>query len=104
MGYRPGGRAPYATASLIYGLAAEPAYAAYVRGKLAMAGIDLDAPLATYLDAAYAAVCDAPHDLLDKLQVSITLQSARMRPDRDTWGLLPEHVALTQKITGFQPG
>jgi len=68
-----------------------------------MAGIDLSAPLAMYLDAAYAAVCDAPHDLLDKLQVSITLQSARMRPDRATWGLLPEHVALSQKITGLQP-
>jgi hypothetical protein len=74
--------------------------AVYVRGKLRLAGVGPETPAAEWLDAAYAAFCDAPHEVLDKLQTTIVMQTARIRPDRATWGLRPEHVALTKKITG----
>ena len=99
MGHRAGGQTPYATACLIYGFAAEGEYAPYVRGRLALAGIDSRVPLATWLDAIYAIVADAPHELLDKLNGHFVIASARARPDRESWGATPEQVALSNKLT-----
>lgn len=70
-------------------------YAPYVRGRLVLAGLgDPRAPASDYLDALYAIVADAPHDVLKELAKQITIAGAKLAPDRDTWGLLPEHQAL----------
>jgi hypothetical protein len=72
----------------------------YVNGKLALAGFDSRVAAATWFDALYAIVVDAPGEILEKLHGDIVIQTARLRPDRETWGALPEHVALTNKMTG----
>lgn len=100
MGDRPVHGAPYATACLIFGLADNPPVRPYVSGRLALAGIDLRVPAAVWLDAVYAIVLEAPHELLEKVHGQITIQTARMRPDRETWGMTPDQVALTNKLTG----
>lgn len=104
MGYGTGGRPPYATASLIFNLAEEPAYKAFIWGKLAIYRMDLRVPLATWLDAVYAIVMsEMDKDRLDKMHASLTIASARARPDRESWGLTPDQVALSQKMTKQQP-
>lgn len=100
MGHRAGGRPPYATACLIHGFAVEGEYAPYVRGRLALAGIDSRVPLATWLDAVYAIVADAPHNVLGPLDDQLTLQSGRLRPDRDTWGMSPGQIRMQGRLTG----
>lgn len=100
MDHRAGGRPPYATACLIFGLAEQPHLKSYVSGKMALAGVDSRAPAAVFLDALYAIVVDAPHEGLEKLNDQITLKTHQLRPDRDTWGLLPDQVAMTKKIIG----
>jgi len=76
----------------------------YVRGKLALAGIGLRTPLADWLDAVYAAYLDSPGDeVLKKAHQQTVLNAARLRPDRDTWGLDPEHRALGQGLLGQTP-
>lgn len=67
-----------------------------MRGRLALAGMTEDSrvPVSRYLDALYAIVADAPHDVLKELAKNLTIAGARIAPDRDTWGLLPEHQAL----------
>lgn len=70
-------------------------YGPYVRGRLALAGLDDSRVHAsTYCDAIYAIVADAPHDVLDELLKQLTVSGAAAAPDRDTWGLLPEHQAI----------
>lgn len=76
----------------------------YVRGKLAIAGLDLRTPLATWLDAVYAIVADAPHEVLEKLWPKLTSAAARVKPDRETWGVLPEHQQLMQPLIQGQGG
>jgi len=100
MGDRVGGRPPYATACLIFGLAEQPHLKAFVSGKMALAGVDSRAPAAVYLDALYAIVVEAPHEGLEKLHDQITLKTHQLRPDRETWGLLPDQVEMTKKIIG----
>lgn len=105
MGDRAGRQGPpYETACLIFQLADIPHLRWYVDGKLALAGVDPSrVPLATYLDVLYAIVMEAPHTALEKTYDQIVIQAARMNPDRETWGLLPEHQALTQKTLGLRP-
>lgn len=99
-----GGGPPYATASLIFELADKPSYKAFILGKLAIYGIDLRVPLATWLDAVYAIVMsEMDADRLDKMHASVTIASARARPDRESWGLTPDQVALSSKMTKQQP-
>jgi hypothetical protein len=105
VGRGAGHRPPYGTACLIFGLAEEFHLKSYVRGKLALAGIDLRVPADTWLDAVYAIVVEAPHEVLEKVHGQFIVASARIAPDRDSWGALPEHVALTNKLTGLdRPG
>lgn len=84
---------------MIYSLAYQPELRYYVHGKLALAGMDLRTPLTTWLDSVYAIVADAPHEFLEKLWPKIAQLAARVKPDRETWGVLPEHQALTAKLT-----
>lgn len=73
----------------------------YVRGRLALAGLDTRVDAGTYLDAAYAIVAEAPGETLDKMMRKIVEVRARHAPDRATWGLEPEHRAMS---AGLQPG
>lgn len=93
-----GGKPPYATVILIKGLTENPIYGPYIRGQLALAHVTLRSPLREWLDAVYAAWVAAPHDVLEKAAKFITLRSAILRPDRSTWGKLPEHRALAGKL------
>jgi hypothetical protein len=52
------------------------------------------APASTYLDAIYAIVADAPHEVLKEMAKQLTIAGAKIAPDRETWGLLPEHQML----------
>ena len=75
-----------------------PIYGPYIRGQLALAHVTLRTPLADWLDAVYAAWVAAPHEALQAAAKTMVVQSARLRPDRETWGMLPEHRALAGKL------
>lgn len=102
MGHRAGHGPPYATACLILGYAGDMELKAYVNGKLALAGLDSRVSAAVWLDAIYAIVAEAPVELLKKMHGQIVIESAKLRPDRDTWGATPEHVAMQNKVIGKQ--
>lgn len=95
---------PYATACLIYRLAETPYLKPYVYGRMALGGIDSRAPADVWLDTIYAIVAEAPGEKLEKINEQLVIHSARMRPDRETWGALPEHQALMRKTTGERAG
>lgn len=69
-------------------------YGSYIQGRLALAGVDLHTPVATWLDAVWALYVDAPHQLLEKMAKERVIRAAQLRPDRETWGKLPEQRAL----------
>lgn len=69
-------------------------YRSYIQGRLALAGVDLRTPVATWLDAVWAVYVDAPHELLGKMTKERVVRAAQLRPDRETWGKLPEQRAL----------
>lgn len=85
---------------LTFGFTEHPISAPYVRGKLALAGIDLSADLGTWLDAVYAVWIDAPHELLEKANAQMVRTQARIRPEeaRETWGMRPEHRAMAGRL------
>lgn len=62
-----------------------------MRGQLALHGIDTRVACSTWLDAVYAIVATAPMEVLKALDQQLLIASARIAPDRETWGLLPEH-------------
>ena len=65
----------------------------YIRGRLALAGIDSRASLKTYVDATWAIIADAPYERLEKIQDKLIVAEAMANPEaaRETWGILPEH-------------
>lgn len=65
-----------------------------MRGKLALAGIDLRVSAACWFDAAYAIVMEAPTEALEKMADRLAIASARARPDRETWGMTPEQQEM----------
>lgn len=71
-------------------------------GALTLAGVDPDhTPLHRWLGAAWAALIQCPVGLeeLDKAYAPLAVQSGpHGEPDRDTWGLLPEHQAGQDKL------
>jgi hypothetical protein len=75
-----------------------------VNGKLALAGVDLRTSFDVWLDAVYAVLMEAPHEALAKMRDQIVIQSARLRPDRETWGLLPEHQEQMRRVVGSGGG
>jgi len=52
---------------------------------------------ACWFDAAYAIIMEAPHEALEKMFDQLTRAQARAEPDRETWGVLPEHQRLMSK-------
>lgn len=100
-----GGRPPYAAVILIHGLTENAITGGYVRGKLALAGLDLSTPLPDWLDAVWAAYIEAPYGVLEKANAEMVKAQARVRPEeaRETWGMLPEHRAMAGNL-GQGPG
>jgi hypothetical protein len=78
----------------------DPVYSSYINGKLTLADIDLSTPLPDWLDSVYALYCEAPHELLEKMNKQMVINTARLRPEeaRETWGLRPEHVAMAGQL------
>ncbi len=95
-----GGGPPYSAVILIIGLTEDPIAGSYIRGKLALAGIDLSADLGSWLDAVWAAYAEAPMDVLKKANEEMIKAQARVRPEeaRETWGLRPEHRAMAGNL------
>lgn len=94
MGGGGGVQPPYGDVLLIAATVEGITYQSYIQGRLALAGVDLRTPLATWLDAVWAVYVDAPHELLEKLTKERVVRAAQLRPDRETWGKLPEQRAL----------
>jgi hypothetical protein len=111
-----GGRGPpYVEAVALASLTtAKTDVASFVRGKLFIAGVDADTPLGVALDALLVAVMDVPveqlktwrHELDTALRVVRPAEQAPQPqyPDRETWGLLPEHIAEMQWMLGDSGG
>jgi hypothetical protein len=87
--------------------------AAYLRGRLHLAGVDADTPVGTVLDVLLTIVVDVPADALkdwrknfDRALRPLARQhpeSRRVYPDRETWGLLPQQQAAMAKLAGTRP-
>ena len=99
---RAGERSPYAAVILIYGLTEDALIGPWIRGRLALAGLDLRMAASAWLDAVYALWIDQPDkDILTKANQTLVVASARLIPDRETWGALPEQQALgVARMTG----
>lgn len=83
------------TVILLHGLTEDPQMGPWVRGRLALAGVDLRTELGTWLDAVYALWIDQPGaDVLTSASRALVIASAKAAPDRETWGALPEQQAL----------
>lgn len=85
---------PYGDVLLIASTAEDMTYRGYIQGRLTLAGLDLHTPVADWLDAVWALYVDAPHSLLKDLAKERVVRAAQLRPDRDSWGKLPEQRAL----------
>lgn len=94
MGRGGGIRPPYGDVLLIASVAEDMTYQGYINGRLALAGLDLHTPVASWLDAVWALYVDAPHSLLKDMSKERVIRAAQLRPDRETWGKLPEQRAL----------
>lgn len=72
---------------------------AYVRGTMALHGVDeTKISLATWLDCIYAAFVTAPGEVISSVDKKLILETAKIAPDRSTWGALPEHQRLAPKM------
>jgi hypothetical protein len=83
-----------------------PETGSWIRGRLALAGVDLRTSASTWLDAVYALWIDQPGDgILAKAHRQLVIASAKLMPDRETWGALPEQQALgVARMTGGTAG
>lgn len=65
----------------------------------------MSTPLSVWLDAVYATWADAPHKLLTEAMKQLSIQEAKLDPERarETWGLRPEHQAVSRGL-GQQGG
>jgi hypothetical protein len=98
--------------------------AAYLRGRMILAGLDDRAPVSTVLDVLMTTMVDTPAKELeewrqrfDRAIYSPTLTAVpdlpaetpkqqtgqRQWPDRATWGLLPNQVAATNRLMNAAP-
>lgn len=77
----------------------------WFRGRLALAGIDLSAPLDLWLDAVYALLPEMPGEQLGKIAGQIERKAAQLDPEaaRENWGRSAVHRQLAGKL-GQGPG
>ena len=55
-------------------------YGAYVRGRLALAGLDLRTPVSAWCDAVYAILAEAPHEVLERLRDRMVVFAKHTQP------------------------
>jgi len=78
--------------------------AAYVRGRLFMAGVDYRASICDALDVLQVVMLEVPVEGLRKWRDEFERALAKVRPfDRETWGLEPEHVAAQNWMNQLPP-
>lgn len=82
----------------------DPAYVHYVSGKLVLAGIDeTRVSAAGFLDALYAILLENPGDeQLRKVHDQIVIKMGMVKPDRESWGLHPDQIAMQNRLVGRQ--
>lgn len=75
--------------------------AAYLRGKLRLSGVGPDTPLGELCDVLTVLMVDGvPGDQLRKWRGHVDRAAWALRPpDRETWGLTPEHQAQMARLT-----
>ena len=80
-------------------------YGPYVRGRLALAGLDSRTPVSAWCDAVYAILAEAPHGVLERLRDRMVVAEATADPERarETWGLLPDHQAMAGTLADAPP-
>jgi hypothetical protein len=102
--HRAGGQPPYGTVSVLVSLAVtrSSTLGPYVRGRLALADFDLRGDCGGWLDAVYAILADAPHEIIEQLNKRLIVAGTRAAPDPDTWGLLPEHQSMAGTFAAAQ--
>lgn len=74
-----------------------------MRGQLALAAFDMRGDAACLLDAVVAIIANSPGDVLEKLDKELVMKGAMAYPDRETWGLLPEHQRMAGNLVTEQP-
>lgn len=90
--------------ALVASAATQTDTAAYLRGRLFMAGVSDRTPLATALDVLTVLVMEVPTDELRKWRRELDAALWKVRPpDRSTWGLLPDQVASTERLIRGSP-
>lgn len=60
-------------------------------------------PAAGWLDAVYAILMECPDEILRKMHDQIVLKSGMLRPDRATWGMTPDQIEMSRRLTGKVP-
>jgi hypothetical protein len=77
----------------LLGATRDPLLGHYIRGRLALAGIDSRADIGPYCAAIWAILLEAPSDQIKAVQDQLIVSEAIRNPEkaRETWGLLPEH-------------
>lgn len=78
--------------------------AAYIRGKLFMAGVGQRTPLGTALDVLQVLVMDVPVDEIRKWRRELDIALWKVTPpSRETWGLEPDQVVATERLIRGTP-
>lgn len=90
---------------MIFHLTQDAIAGPWLRGRLALAGIDLSAPLDVWLDAVYALLPEIPGGALGKIAAQLERKAAMIDPEaaRETWGRSAVHRQLAGKL-GQGPG
>lgn len=66
---------------------------------MALHGVDeTRISVTSWLDCIYTAMVSAPGEVIEAVDKKLILQSAKIAPDRSTWGALPEHQRLGPKM------
>lgn len=75
--------------------------AAWLRGRLAMAGVTAESPIADVLDVLTVLVVEVPKEALTDWRSKLERALWRVRPpDRASWGLAPEHQQQMGRLAG----
>jgi hypothetical protein len=75
-------------------MTSDPVIGAFVRGRMHMAGIRHDTDARVALDVLTVIALEVPRQALQQLRTNVERASWDIaEPDRETWGLLPQHQA-----------
>jgi hypothetical protein len=89
---------------VIVTLTQDPVLHPYLAGQLALNRITTREPASVWLHAVYAIVASAPMDVLKAMDDKLIGLSARADPNRETWGLTPEHQRAMSRLVREKDG